>query len=278
MKGWNDGMGGWEERLIRQALLELNEEARRDGAPDAALEAEYSRTLSAVRRHIAQTANEPAPAPMRRARLRRGLRTALVAAAVLVVAFGGACLASPAIREQLFAHNWGTFTEVHVDRSAEEAQSAMTVSPDDPRLRYVDPDWCLHYYPLELPRAYHGFTSYSVGVMQSEDSERFWYLTDEYREQWLKADYQQMVFRDADMTGQMLIFEEDGRPAAKTLFDTKYNEVKRESIGGKDVIVSDQGSSIVFVWMEGDHLLKLSGSGMSRRDMEAIFCSVERIR
>lgn len=280
-----------EEALIRQALTALVQDEMDQAEADETLAAEYRRTLPAVQKHV-----EAACAPEEEQKPRRGrrsLRAALLIAAVLV-AFSGVCLASPEIRENLFVlveSTVGGRTQLHVQSAGdpEPSDSLITVDPDDPRLRYVHPDWCLHYYPLEVPSSLNDVNVQGVNAnwsqtmwevrYEGEDELRkvesgFYYLDDEAREAILAYDYQEIVFENPDNDEVFIRFTEDGREMNCVTYD---KEAVWEKIDGRDVAVIEENDMTTYVWQEDDHLLTLSSS-VGRWEMDAIFASIERIR
>lgn len=283
-----------EEALIRQALTALVQDEMDQAAADETLAAEYRRTLPAVQKHI-EAACPPKAEQKPPRRGRRSLRAALLIAAVLV-AFSGVCLASPEIRENLFAmvqNTYGGYTRLHVQHSGEKLEDSadlITVDPDDPRLAYVHPDWCLHYYPLEMPRYYSSVeTSYIESprntLMRRVDeagnewieTSGFYYLTDEFRAMWLKRDRQMITFRGVG-GDRYYEFIEDGTGNSRYDVDTELDEMKIEIIDGKEVYVIERsGGDTTFVWQEGDHMLTLTSNDFRYR-MEYVFSTIERIR
>jgi len=277
-----------EEEMLRRALADMAQEEIRAAAQDNALDAEYERTLPGVQAHIARR-TESAPR-----RMRRSLRAVALIVAVLVT-FSGVCLASPEIRENLFTlveNTVGGYTQLRVESTGtpEAADSPVTVDADDPRLAYVHPDWCLHYYPLEIPRYYSSVeTSYvesPTDTLMTRVDEAgnewvepsgFYYLTDDFREMWLERDRQMITFRTVDGDGYYE-FIEDGAANSRYDVDTKLDEMNIEIIDGKEVYVIERsGGDTTFVWQEGDHMLTLTSNDF-RYQMEYVFSTIERIR
>lgn len=282
----DDRLEWTEDELIERALqLRIEEEIMADEAAlDDETRAQLQREIQEMRPQIDRRIDQL----LRRRkvdwawqRIRGGLRAASVAAAVLAVAFSGVCLASPAIREQLVSlieTGWRNQMTVSVNPTASEAADLPTVPADDPRLAYVFADWCLHYYPLEIPREYAYASTIYMESDINGDEFGFWYLTAEGREAWLERDYQVVTFRDPnDMTGDFITFEEDGRPGASYTYNTKYNGVAHRTIAGRDVIVVETGSTTKYIWQQDDHLLRINTS-LSEAEIAPVIASVERIR
>lgn len=273
-----------ETAMLRRALKDMAQQEIRAALRDETLDADYERTLSGVQAHIARKTAVSRP--------RRSLRIAAVLAAALVV-FSGACLASEEVRDNVLAlveTAFGRNIQVRAVNTNEADKEPVTVEPDDVRLRYVYPDWCLHYYPLEIPSH---FTKVDVaygqprtatmithvtdgGNVQSWES-GFYFLSDDARAKWLAEDYQEITFTSAEMGGRFYHFIEDGRVDNEARLDSISQNITHESIDGKEVLVVEDNGLISFIWQEDGHLLTLT-SNDERIQMEYVFSTVERIR
>lgn len=288
----------WEDALLKAVLLdeieaEIAEDQRQLSDDErAAIEQQGRRMAPAMERWI-----EGKVKRMNRSwnnTLRNALKTTVAAALTLCLGVGGVCVASPEIRENLFVlveSAIGGRTQLYVNHTGTTQDSAdlITVEPDDPRLRYVHPDWCLHYYPLEIPSAYNDVTVQGMNANWSqvmwkvqdewEDEPRlvesmFYYLDDEAREKILEYDYQEIIFENPDNDEMVIRFTEDGRWMNHVNYDKK---AVWKQVDGKDVAVIEENGMTTYVWREDDHLLTLASS-VGGWYMDAIFSSVERIR
>lgn len=227
--------------------------------------------------------------------VRRGmshvLRMAAVAALVLCIGFGGMCAASAEFRESvagLVQSSFGRSIAIILQPGDEEA--TVTVQADDPRLRYVHPDWCLHYYPLEM-RSYFDKVSVTYSVPQTptmltltrgdgstETMESgFYYLTDEARARIMELGEQEVYFVSSDDSAHYYASGEDGSADAQYRLDAVSQDMVKEVINGKEVYVITDDGLTTFVWYEGGCLLTLA-STEPRYELEYVFSTVERIR
>ena len=274
-----DMLDAREEQLMRQALAQLAEEEIRAAKDDASLDEGAEAVAAAVQRHIAR-----AEKPVRRS-VRRSLRVAAVLAAVLVT-FSGVCLASPEIRNGLFRFaekQWGRYREVRMYyEGAEDAEFAVAVLKDDPRLEYVWEGWPLHYYPLYLPENYRdGMKLYTFQYAPTFKTETDTLTAEEqqYLAQLVESDYLAMEFYSTDPQQRNTItFAENGRKNAIIDFESVTNEISRMQIAGRDVQIVRAGSSYRCFWQQDDHILMLNATGLPWDEVEKIIGSVERIR
>ena len=264
-----------EDRLLRQALTDLAQQEIRAAAQDETLDAEYLRTLPAVRRHIVRRA---APAP----RLR--MKALAIAAAVLVV-FYGACLASEEVRTQLFRfveQQWGRYHELDMRYVGDDAtEYKPTVAADDPRLDYVWQDWALHYYPLYLPGGYQ--TGERMQHVPDEaiaaNGGSSMNLNDEAKAILLAEDTCALfLYSEDENERSQIVFSECGRQDVRFTYENQTNEVVQKNIGGWDVTIVHAGSSYRCYWNQDDHVFALTTTGLPLEEVEKIVENVERIR
>lgn len=278
--------GKWEDLLIEQALSDQIL-AEMDALQAAHSQPEWERIGQKLQRmrpeadgRVEKMLRRYDKHMLLRRRAMNLLRTAAVAAVTVCVGFSGICLASPNLREQLITlveSTWGTYTSLHVDQALFGRDGLPLVERDHPLLQYVHPDWCLHYYPLEVPRYFNNVQTSGIANASYNGDEALPYMTEEQRSLTLEYDFQSITFLVPNAPSRYYVFTEDGRPNNSMSYDTRYQDVCKETIDGTDVTVIAHGGLTTFVWQEDDHLLKLI-STESMDDMIAVFKSVERIR
>lgn len=247
----------WESALLERAMQEQIEdeiradEAAFDEAEMEQLRAELLEMRPRVNRRIDRALRRHSARQTWRQRLRSGVRAAAAAVAVLAVAFSGFCLASPAIRAQLFqmsAVDYRTHTRIDMD-------------VDWNRLASVPDEWLGHYYPMYIPER----------LSRVEMGDELFPEADDYAVQ----------FFDPQDENDNVCFEETGygKENSKTTInvDTEGALVYHETMKGFDVMVIEQDYGITFIWQDGTHILYLSG-GPDMEEMKKIFENVERIR
>ncbi len=247
----------WEAALLERALQEqIEDEIRADEAAfDEAEMQQLRQKLAEMRpgidRRIDQALRQCRAREDWRLRLRRGLRTAASAVAVLAVAFSGFCLASPAIRAQLFqmsALDRRTHTQIDMD-------------VDWNRLATVPEEWLGHYYPMYIPER---LSRVEMSDMMTPEDDYYW-----------------VQFLNPQDENDNVCFDEigygDENSRTTVDVDTEGALVYHETMKGFDVMVIEQDYGITFIWQDGTHILYLSG-GTDMEEMEKIFEYVERIR
>ena len=219
--------------------------------------------------------------------LARFAQTAAVVVLVLGVGFGGICLASPELREQLFAlveQHWGNHSVLKLTYTGTEndgqPEYTPTVAADDPRLENVWDKWCLHYYPLYLPGGYADGEKQmtmpeEVGELNNWNED---YINDAARARMLEIDEAAITFTSTAPSQRNAIrFIEIARIGARATYESEINEVSRVEIDGREVTVVQAGSSTRCYWQQDDHMLMLSCT-LDMAEIEKIIANVERIR
>lgn len=214
-------------------------------------------------------------------RLFRWARVAAVAVLTLCVGFGGVCLASPEIRENLFRFvekQWGRYREVKMYyEGGENVQYATAIAADDPRLAYVWNEWPLHYYPLYLPEEY--LTGERCFTWQGQPGTKITEEEQAYADALIAADLAAMqLYSTTPDERNYITFAESGQKNFTADFESETNEIIEKTIDGRDVIMVKIAGSYRCYWQQDDHILTLSTTGITQDEVEKIIAGVERIR
>lgn len=208
-------------------------------------------------------------------------RVAAAAVLTLCVGFGGVCLASPEIRENLFRFvekQWGRYREVKMYyEGGDKVQYAPTIAADDPRLEYVWAEWPLHYYPVYLPEGY--LTGQRCFTWQGQPGAEMTEEEQAYADALIAADLAaiQLYSTDPDVRNY-ITFAESGQKNYAVDFESETNEIIEKTIDGCDVIMVKIAGSYRCYWQQDDHILSLSTAGIAQDEVEKIIAGVERIR